>query len=211
MARRIVTFALRMLSANLLVMLVALFVLLPLSSYLTNVALYQWALTAAFAVVMYVILWFDASGQGQKDVQKDKFLKRKQEQPNYLPDPEDKPRYIPWLGFAAGFAAQSLFFLIALVDCFTGRGTVMYTVLTAILRIWNLMYLQAFAAFPGVLPWLFLLFPLLFSLVGGLGYRNGPAQQARMEVIIERNKTRKARRVQDDKKKAQMRKKPTRR
>lgn len=211
MAKRILTMALRMLSSNVLIMLVALFVLLPLSQYLTNVPLYQWALTGVFAVLMLVLLWFDTGNQGQKDVQKDKILKRRQEQPDYVPSPEDKPHYTPWLGFAAGFAAQSPFFLMALVAGFLSHDSVIFATLNAILRFWNVMYLNAYVSFPNALPWLFLLFPVIFSLIGGFAYRTGPVQQARMEVIIERNKTRAARRVQDDKKKAQMRKKPTRR
>ncbi len=212
MAKRIATLAVRLLSANLLVMLVALFVMLPLTGFLKDVALYQWFITAIFAVIMLVIVWFDTTGVGQKDVQKDKFLKRKMAQEGYIPTPDDKIQYMGWLGFAAGFAAQSPFFVLALVAGFAGMaGSTIDAVLVPILRGWNVMYLQVFESFPNSLPWLFLLFPLIYSAVAGLGYRNGPVQQARMEVIIERNKSRKAQRVQDDKKKAQMRKKPTRR
>ena len=211
MAKRILTMALRMLSSNVLVMLIGLFLLASLSTFLTDVAIYQWAITAVFAVLMWVILWLDTSGQGQKDVQKDKILKRRQALPDYSPAPEDELRYFPWLGFAAGFAAQLPVVLLVLVAGFFSRDSVVYIVINVLLRSWNIMYLQVFTALEGAQPWVFLLFPVIFSLVAGLGYRTGPSQQARMEVIIERNKTRAARRVQDDKKKAQMRKKPTRR
>jgi hypothetical protein len=208
MPKRIAVLAFRLLFVNVMTMLIALFVMVPLSS-IWDFPAYQWFITAVFTFLMWLLVWVDSTGTGQKDVQKDKILKRKMAEENYVPAPGEGMHYTPWLGYAAGFAAQLPFFLVAIVACVASEP--LRQILSTVLRVWNFMYLQLFMAFPGALPWMFLLLPLLFTAVAGLGYNNGPAQQTRMETIIERNKTRKSKRVQDDKKRAMMAKRPTRR
>ena len=71
-------------------------------------------------------------------------------------------------------------------------------------------YQQVLNTLSGLQPALFLVFPVVYALVAGFGYRSGPAKQRRTETIIERGKNRKARLVREEQAKAKRQRPPRR-
>lgn len=192
MAKKLTMFSLRLMLLN----FISIIVTLLLSMW--NNTIYQWVVTALVTFLLWIFVWMDAVNIGQKDTQKDKIAKRKKVEGGVAPEGKEEPAYHKWFGFAAGLLAQVPALIALIAACFMNNQSVPYNIILPILRAWYFTYSQIMVTFEGAIPYLLFLFPVLFALVAGLGYINGPAQQKRMETIIERNKARKAKRVQDD-------------
>ena len=143
---------------------------------------------------------YDAASTAQKDVQKDKIIRRRVEEEQYAPKGDEGQLFQKWFGFAAGLAAQAPVLLVTIVALIL-TGTAQQVV-ELVLDFWHVPYLEALTTFAAAKPWLYLVFPVLFAAVAGFAYQTGPARQRRMETIIERNKTRKARLMREDAAKA---------
>lgn len=207
MVKRIALFSLRLMMLNIVAFIITFFLI-----GIEN-AVVQWIISALMTFVLWLFVWVDCRNRGQKDVQKDKIIRRKVEQEGYVPERGEGGEYVWWFGFAAGLAAQAPALLLLLASLFVNDAV--RVILFAVERVWFLTYAQVMMTLEGALPALFFAFIALFSVVSGLAYLTGPAQQRKLETIIERNKARKAARVQDDKKNkkklAQQRRNPNRR
>jgi len=60
-----------------------------------------------------------------------------------------------------------------------------------ILRFWFVMYSQFFVTFPELFPWLCVIYSGIFVVICGIGYRSGPNDRRKEQIIIERNKQKK--------------------
>jgi hypothetical protein len=192
MAKKLTLFSLRLMLLNFISIIINL-----LLSMWSN-TIYQWIITALVTFLLWLFVWMDAINIGQKDTQKDKIAKRKMAEEGQAAEGKVEPVYLKWFGFAGGILAQAPALILLIIACFLDRQTVLYNVFLPALRAWYFSYSQILVSFEGALPYLLFLFPVLFAVVAGLGYLNGPAQQKKMETIIERNKAKKAKRVQDD-------------
>jgi hypothetical protein len=197
MAKRLTLLSLRLLALNAIIILVAVFIMTPLMGIWDNAA-YHWFITILFSFLLWLFAWLDSVNASVKDVKNDKITKKTFAEGSLQSGKEPVLLYSNWFGFAAGILSQAPVLIIVIVTCFANEP--LRTTLSILLRVWNITYLQVYNSFAGALPYLFLLFPVLFSVACGLAYLNGPVQQQRMETIIERNKARKAKRVQDEKK-----------
>jgi hypothetical protein len=195
MAKRLTMFSLR-----LLLLIIVADVLAAILMGIENVAV-QWGIDILLTLSLWVFVWMDAVSYGQKDFKKDKLIKNRVEETGCKPEGEEGRMFKPWFGFVAGLIAQIPAFLLMLGIIFTNDSV--RVILTPLLNLWNLSNIHILLSVSGFLVFAYVVPPILFAVVSGLGYMNGPAQQKRLEIIIERNKTKKARRVQDDLKKKQ--------
>ncbi len=208
MTKRLAKFAFKLLSVHALMTLLTFFIMPGLFGISTN-AVYLWCITAFFAAGLWLLVWYDAANAGQKDVQKDKIIARRMEQDeNYVPQGEDGKLYQSWMGFVAGFLAELPALLLTVVALVSAGQ--LQDILTLALAIWNVPYQQVLNTLSGLQPALFLVFPVVYALVAGFGYRSGPAKQRRTETIIERGKNRKARLVREEQAKAKRQRPPRR-
>lgn len=191
MAKRLTMFSLRLMLLN----FISIFVTLILSLWDNTV--YQWAISAFVTFLLWLFVWMDAVNIGQKDVQKDKIARRKLADEGKEPAESDLT-YKKWFGFAAGLLAQVPAVILLAAACFMGDQSKLYGIFMPIVRAWYFTYAQLMVAFEAAMPYLAFVFPVIFAVVSGLAYLNGPNQQRRLETIIERNKSKKAKRVQDD-------------
>lgn len=202
MVKRLILFALRLL---LLVIVADIIGAILISIQNTTI---NWIIDILLTFTLWVFVWMDAVGYGQKDIKKDKSIRHRVEENGYKPEGEEGRMFLPWFGFAAGLIAQIPAFVLILGICFASQPVSVW--LTPLLNLWNLSALHILTSLAGSHVFVYLVPPILFAAVSGTGYLNGPAQQKRLETIIERNKARKAKRVQDDakskKKKGQNRK-----
>lgn len=207
MTRKLLMFSLRLFFLGIVSIVISWLLLFVIDN-----DVFQWAMTGFLTFVLWIFVWVDSSNIGQKDVQKDKITQRKTEQDSCAPGVGEGREFKKWFGFAAGMTAQIFGYALAALLAFGFSLLIQQPWSSALpigLKIWNMTYLQAFATFENLAVYLFILCPVLFSIVTGLGYLNGPAQQRRLETIIERNKAKKAKRVQDDlKNKKNSQKKP---
>ncbi len=218
MVKKLFSFAGRLLMLNAIAVLLAVFIMLPIISNWNNVV-FGWIITILFSLVMLGLVWVDAVNSGTKDAKNDKIARKVYEEGT--PRTEKSPQlvYRKWFGFAGGALAQAMAYAFIAILAYVLNATHALggflaedswaAIMTTGLKLWNMTYLNAFLSFEKAALVLFPVFFLLFVLSAGLGYLNGPVQQRRLETIIERNKARKAKRVQDDlknKQKAQSKK-----
>ena len=190
MAKRLVLTALRLLLLNIVAAVIVLFFL-----GIEN-AIVQISIESLFAVVLWIFVWLETAGKGQNDVKKDKIIKLKQQSPDAGQFTAEPLQFKPWFGFAAGALSQ-LPTIGVIVAYFIVDATTAESILKPVLNVMNINYVHI-SNMLNFFPFFYLIPSLVFITVAGLGYLNGPAQQRRLETIIERNKAKKAKRVQDD-------------
>lgn len=207
MVKKLFSFAGRLLMLNAIAVLLAVFIMLPIISNWNN-AVFGWIITILFSLVMLGLVWVDAVNSGTKDAKNDKIARKVLEEGTAGAEKSPQLVYRKWFGFAGGALAQTMayvfiatlayiLFATHALDGFFAENS-LAAIMTTGLKLWNMTYLNAFMTFEKATPALFIIFFLLFASAAGLGYLNGPVQQQRLETIIERNKARKAKRVQDD-------------
>ncbi len=199
MAKRLILFALRLLLLNVIAGILAL-----IFAGIDNTVV-QYFIEGFIALALWAFVWSDASNKGFDHVRRDRNSVKAIE----AGKPEAASpykNYIPWFGFVSGAIAQ-IPVLALIVAYLVAGGT--ETMLYPILNITNIHFaIIAQQALMPIYPFFYLLTALVFIAVAGLGYMNGPAKQRRLETIIERNKAKKAKRVQDEIKANQKRKGP---
>lgn len=192
MAKKLAILALRLITLN----FVSIFIVGIVISWDNEI--YRWIVNGIFTVVLFAFVWADASSTGQKDVQKDKIINRKVTEEGYVPKGSEGKSFVKWFGFAAGILAQVPVMLLIIVALFFKDDV--NIILIALARAWFMSYSQLVKSLESLVPYILFVFPVIFALVAGFGYLNGPAQQKRLEVIIARNNAKKAKRMQDEKK-----------
>lgn len=201
MVKRLILFALRLLLLNVIAGILAL-----IFANIDNTVV-QFCIEGVVALLLWAFVWSDASNKGYEHVRTDRNNLKAVEAGK--PEAEAaslKKTYIPWFGFAAGAIAQIP--VLALIVAYLMAGST-ESLLYPILNMANIHFaIFAQQVLMPIYPFFYLLTALLFIVIAGLGYLNGPAKQRRLETIIERNKARKAKRVQDEIKANQKRKGP---
>jgi uncharacterized protein YacL len=207
MVKKLFSFAGRLLMLNAIAVLLAVFIMLPIISNWNN-AVFGWIITILFSLVMLGLVWVDAVNSGTKDAKNDKIARKVLEEGAGGTEKSPQLVYRKWFGFAGGALAQAMAYIFVAILAYVLSATHALSgflaedswaaILTTGLKLWNMTYLTAFMTFENAAPVLFPVLFLLFVLSSGFGYLNGPVQQRRLETIIERNKARKAKRVQDD-------------
>ncbi len=193
MAKRLITFSFRLLFLNLVAFLLGIIVMVPLLGVWDSVW-FKWFLSLLFSFLWFMFIWLDTVGFAQKNIQKDKIIARKIAEEQYVPQGDEGKNYAPWHGFLIGLLSQIPSLIVIVISFFHG----LQEWPTLVLRGWYIIFFQSYVTFEGALPYLFLVYPIILACVSGLAYLNGSVQQRRLETIIERNKARKAKRVQDD-------------
>lgn len=204
MAKRLLSFSLRLLFLNFVALILGLIVMLPLLGIWKN-DVYMWFVCLLFSFLWFLFIWLDSVGLAQKNIQRDKIIARKVAEDHYVPQGDEGKLYAPWHGFVVGLISQIPALVVIVFTFFTGPLEWPWLVIKG----WYIIFSQSYVAFESALPFLFLIYPIVLACVSGLAYLNGPAQQRRLETIIERNTAKKAKRVQDDlknKKKSQQKK-----
>jgi hypothetical protein len=193
MAKKFILFSLRLLLLNVVaVIVVAIFL-----GIANNIV--QICIDALFAFVLWYFIWRDALNAGLKDAQKDKIIAKRVEAENYVPQGDEGRMFKPWFGFLTGLAAQTPTLILVVILATIDPGSTLYGILKPVTLFWNYNYLYIGSAMPEALfPYFYILPSLLFCLVSGLAYLNGPRELKRIETIIERNVAKGARRVQDE-------------
>lgn len=203
MAKRLIVSAFRLFVLN----IVAAFIVLFFLGIKNDII--QICVESLFVLVLWVFVWLELSGSGQNDVKKDKIIRKRMEQADGKGDIEPL-QFKPWFGFAAGAISQIANIGLVIAYYVVGTQTA-DSILKPVLNIININ-LVFISNQTGLFPIIYLLASMVFLTVSGLAYLNGPAQQRRLETIIERNTAKKAKRVQDDlKNKKKQPKKPVRR
>jgi len=192
MAKKLTLFALRLMLLN----FVSIFIMMILSMWDNNV--YLWVITFFMTFVLFYFVWRDAEAIGQKDSHNEKIRNKKIAEEGTVPSGDTGGIYKKWFGFAAGLLAQAPAVILLTIACFLDKSSVFYNSMMPIIRLWYFTYSSIVLAFINVLPYLMFLFVALFSLVAGLAYLHGPAVDKKIETIIERNKAKKPKRVQDE-------------
>jgi hypothetical protein len=199
MAKNLILFGLRLLLLNVIAVILAL-IFITIESMVV-----QYIIEGLLAVVLFIFVWSDAANKGFDHVKRDKNIQKSIEADKAATVPPGKT-YVPWFGFAAGLVSQlPLIVLIVLYFFFSGNTQ---QVLLVLINFCNYNYLYLSEALKPAFPFVYLAASAVFVLMAGLGYLNGPAKQRRLETIIERNKSKKAKRVQDEIKQNQKRKGP---
>lgn len=201
MAKRLLSFSLKLLFLNVVAVFIGIFVMFPVASLWKN-DVFEWFVSLLFAFLWFLFIWMDSGNLAQKNIQRDKIINRKVQEEAYVPRGDEGRFYATWHGFLAGFLSQLPALILIIVTFFIDG-------LDWIVKGWYVIFFKSYNAFENALPYLYLAYPILLACVSGVAYLNGPALQRRLETIIERNKAKKARRVQDDlknKKKSQHRK-----
>lgn len=195
MAKKLIKLALRLTLLN----VVSIFIMLFLF-YLTQNAIVLWFMTAVMTILLLTFVWRDAQSAGQKDAHNDRLLAKRIAEGADV-SPQEKPVYKKWFGFAAGLVAQFPAVLLLLgVLAFMGIPEVS-GMLIGLAKFWFITYYQPIfgGLFPDTfLPLIMLLCIALFAATAGLAYLRGPALERKVETIIERSKTKRPMRVQDE-------------
>jgi hypothetical protein len=208
MAKKLTMFALRLALLN----LVSIFIM-GIMITISNNSIFQWVVTALITFALMYIVWRDSENVGQRDYHCDKIINRRMAEENYSPQGREGSTFRKGFGFAGGFLAQAPAFILLVISGFqdrqsvsNGTNAVFYT-LMPVTRAWYLTYAGVvtyadnfFTAIHAqyFLPVVMFAFVALFSIVAGVAYLNGPAVDRRIETMIERNKAKKQKLVQDE-------------
>lgn len=195
MAKRLTVLALRLMLLNLVSTIIYF-----ITAVAWDNAIFQLVINCILTLTLLYFVWNDSSNTGQKDIQKDKIILRKMSEENYVPSGNEGKMYTKWFGYMAGLLTQTPALIVIVFLCFLDTESLAYQIMIPLTRAWFITYSQIYINFESALPYLFFIFPIIFTLVSGLAYTTGPAKQKRLEVIIERNNAKKAKRVQDEKK-----------
>lgn len=192
MAKKLILFALRLLMLNVVaVFIVAIF-------FMIENKIIQLCVDALFIFALWYFAWRDSVNIGLKDAQKDKIIKRRVETENYVPQGNEGKLFRPWLGFIAGLISQAPTLLLVIILVIANSESPLHNILTPVINIWNYNYFYIENSIPATFPYIYAIASLLFCAVSGLAYLNGPNELKRIETVIERNKAKKPRRVQDE-------------
>lgn len=201
MAKRLTLFSLRLLLLVIVADVIAA-ILVAIPNPTINIII-----DILLTLCLWVFVWMDAVNYGQKDFKKDKMIQHRVAETGYAPTGEEGKLFKPWFGFVAGLLSQIPAFLLIIAIIFGSKEINGW--LEPFRNIWNLICVHIFTPLAATQSLLYLVPSIMISIVAGLGYLNGPSQQKRLETIIERNKMKRAKRVQDDaknkKKKSQKR------
>jgi hypothetical protein len=189
MAKKLTLFSLRLMMLN----FVSIFIMLLLSMWQNNI--YQWAITIFLTFVLMYFVWRDSETAGQKDIHNDKIIKKRVAD-GYTPSGYEGRAFKKWFGFAAGLLAQVPAAVLLIIACVSPA---LNGIVLPIAKLWYFSYISIITIIPAAaVPYFMFLFVVLFSLIAGLAYLNGPSVDRKIEIIIERNKAKKPRLVQDE-------------
>jgi hypothetical protein len=192
MAKKFILFSLRLLLLDVVaVIVVAIFI--GISNDIVQICI-----DALFAFVLWYFVWRDALSAGLKDAQKDKIVAKRVEAESYVPQGDEGKMFKPWFGFMTGLVSQVPTLILVVILAVINPDSTLYGILRPVTLFWNYNYLYIEASMPALFPYFYVIPSLLFCLVSGLAYLNGPREMKRIETIIERNVAKGARRVQDE-------------
>jgi hypothetical protein len=197
MAKKLILFSLRLMLLN----VVSIFVMMLLAMFSNDI--YLWVVTVFMTFVLFYFVWRDSEAAGQKSIHGDRLVQRRMAQEEYAPSGDEGRQFRKWYGFAGGALAQSPAVVLLLIACIARSGSPVFSIVVPVARIWYFTYLSLSTFFdtvlqPDALPYVMFLFAALFSVVAGLAYLHGPAVDKKVETIIERNKAKRPRKVQDE-------------
>ena len=187
-------FALRLFIVQLILSLITFLLLPTLLGVLPGNPAVQWMILVLCCGICYTFLFLDCTVKGSKDVAMDEIARKQNERAGR--EPEDFAHtFYPRKGLVAAAIAQTPFFLAALVLLgmqLAGSPAALW--LEMLLRTAYMMIAYIFTLFEnGVPAYLFMALSCVFCLVAWWGYTNGVAQRRRMNLIIQRNDARLAR------------------
>lgn len=158
---------------------------------------YEWVnitLTTVYALVTLAAMVYDGIQRGVQDCKYAALMERQEKERGHVLTQAERARmYNPQKGWLAGFLGMSPLLLLAIVAvCFGQNAPVL---LTLFVRVSQGTVLGAFQYVEDLLPWFYLVAPVVFALCVGIGYLTGPKMWARQVKMMEKAKKEKRRRV----------------
>ena len=154
-------FGRKLLATHALMTVIQLFLYLLLFSIFPKNKIYQWAMGLFFIFLFWVVIYADASYYGQNDLKRGTFRKTK--------------------GFLSGLIASIPGILLYV-------GSLIYQPIEIALRCWLIPYVKLFVTFENVMPYIAIVFILMFPVVSGVSYLDGIRRRKKiLESIQKKN------------------------
>lgn len=165
-----IKFALKILGTHAIMSIVQIALMPALFGIWQDKELYQWLIGLIYIGVFWVIVYADISYASHNDVKRD--------------------RYHPSKGFISGLVASIpsvILFLLAMV--FNSQDPNYFEIA---LRVWLVPYIKIFTTFDSSMPTVAIIPILLFPILCGLSYLDGPRRRRKVLDAIEKSESMRA-------------------
>ena len=152
-------FGWKLLGTHALMTVIQLFLYFLLFSIFPKNEIYQWAMGIFFIFLFWVVIYADASYYGQNDLKRGTFQKTK--------------------GFLSGLIASIPGILLYV-------GSLIYQPIEIALRCWLIPYVKLFVTFENVMPYVAIVFILMFPVVSGVSYLDGIRRRKKVLESIQK-------------------------
>mgnify|MGYP000862248421 FL=1 len=152
-------FGFKLMGTHALMTVIQLFLYFLLFSIFPDSELYQWLMGLFFILLFWVVVYADASYYGQNDLKRGNFKKTK--------------------GFLSGLIASIPGLALYI-------GALIYQPIEIALRSWLIPYVKLFVTFEDFMPYIAIVFLLMFPIVSGFSYLDGIRRREKVLKAIEK-------------------------
>lgn len=160
---------LALIGTHAIISIVESFLLLPLAGLWDN-SIYQWVVGLILIFFLWIVVYADMNSKGQNDLKRGVFVKAK--------------------GFLVGLVASipALILYIASISLVNAE----FNYAEVVLRIWLVPYSKFFVTFEELMPHLALIPIILFPIITGISYLDGPRRREKILKAIEQSDAQRA-------------------